>query len=245
MNRRFRKEGVITLIVVFVALLMATLAFDRMATLQYRMSNLEIKLQEKEKSEATMLEDMRIMQAEQERLRLINQEMIEKEMRRTRSVSNLQSRGFSRYSDISLNKDLSVADMDRIIDGWDGHVRNGTRFKGHGAAFVEASKRTGLNPIIILAHAASESQWGNSDIAREKNNFFGINCVDSNPDAGYVMGDDIDSGIINGAIWVQKNFYNNGYTTLQAMLDANYATDRAWARNIVNIANSSVRILQV
>jgi len=247
MTRQIKKEGVINLIVIILLLFTFALSigsFGKIQTLSTRIITLETLLQDKQIAEDILIENNRILQEEQERLRLITQELLEKDQRRTRSISNLQSRGFSRYNDISANKDLSSDDMNKIIDTWDKQVSGGTRFKGHGDAFIAASKESGLNPIIILSHAAAESQWGNSQIAREKNNFFGINCIDSNPGAGYAMGNDIDSGIISGAIWIKNNFYNNGHTTLQAMLDANYASDGQWARTIESIANSSIRILR-
>lgn len=39
---------------------------------------------------------------------------------------------------------------------------------------VNAWKATGLNPVVILAQAALESGWGESRLAREHNNFFGL-----------------------------------------------------------------------
>ena len=39
--------------------------------------------------------------------------------------------------------------------------------------FVTAAKETGLDPRYIAAHAALESGWGNSNFARNRNNYFG------------------------------------------------------------------------
>jgi len=248
---KFRKEGVMNLLVAILSIfliLTSTIASNVIKEGEQSKTQvqiLEIKLQEKQEALDIINENIKVLQQEQEVLKRMEQERQELEQKRTRSVSNLQSRGgFSRYSDISANRDLTVEDMNQIIDFWDNHVKGGTRFKGHGESFIAASKASGLNPIIILSHAASESQWGNSYIAREKNNFFGINCVDSDPGKGYVMGDDVRSGIINGSLWIKKNFYINGYTSLQSMLDANYASDSEWARTILSIANASVRVLQ-
>jgi beta-N-acetylglucosaminidase len=249
--RNLNKEAVIRSVIVLfllqgVILIFAGIVFGKsIISTSSRTNNLENRLQQSEDTQKELLENMRIIRQQQEELNRINQERVEAEQRRARSISNIQSRGFNRYSDISANKYLTPEDMDKIIDAWNSHIKDGTRFKGHGAAFIEASKRSGLNPIIILAHAAEESNWGNSRIAIEKNNFFGINCVDSNPNDGYDMGDNIDEGIINGAIWISKNFYSNGYTSLQSMLDANYASNGSWAGNIVNIANVSARLLQI
>ena len=37
----------------------------------------------------------------------------------------------------------------------------------------------------------------------------------------------------------------NKFISLQSMLDANYASDKEWARQIVSIANSSARVLEM
>jgi flagellum-specific peptidoglycan hydrolase FlgJ len=44
---------------------------------------------------------------------------------------------------------------------------------------VEAGKRFGMNPMVILAQAAVESAWGTSYGARQRKNFFGITAAGS------------------------------------------------------------------
>lgn len=57
----------------------------------------------------------------------------------------------------------------------------GTGLEGLGEAFHDMEEKYGVNALFAAAHAANESAWGESDIARSKNNLFGINAVDSNP----------------------------------------------------------------
>ena len=83
-------------------------------------------------------------------------------------------------------------DMNKIINHWDKYVSGGTSFKNKGAVFIQASKETGLDPVYILAHAAWESSWGNSSLAKNKHNYFGIAAYDHDPyNSAYVMGDTI------------------------------------------------------
>lgn len=49
-------------------------------------------------------------------------------------------------------------------------------------AIVKAEQNYGLNALFILAHADVESAHGNSYYAKTRNNLFGFNAVDSNPD---------------------------------------------------------------
>lgn len=167
----------------------------------------------------------------------------ELEEKHSTTVSYLKQTGFSVESDLSSNGLMLTADdMDKIINYWILHMHAQSEFKGKGQAFIEASKETGLNPIYILAHAAAESGFGKYALG-DKHNYFGINCVDSNPSAGYSMGDSVEEGIIAGAKWIKANYYDNGYTTLGAMKRANYATDPNWPYNINNIMNQSLKAL--
>ena len=49
-------------------------------------------------------------------------------------------------------------------------------------AMVDAENQHGLNALFTLAHADIESAHGTSYYARTRNNLFGFNAVDSNPD---------------------------------------------------------------
>lgn len=47
--------------------------------------------------------------------------------------------------------------------------------------FLNAEAKYGVNALFMIAHAAIESAWGTSYYARTRNNLFGFNAVDSNP----------------------------------------------------------------
>lgn len=149
------------------------------------------------------------------------------------------------YYNLKVQTHLNEADMNKIIDYWDQHISGGTAFKGKGAIFIEASKRSGLDPVYILSHAAWESKWGKSDLAVNKANYFGIAAYDFNPyDSAYHMGDSMEDGIINGAVWIKRNYYDNGYINLNAMIQyGNYASDSKWSDGIANIMRISYDIL--
>ena len=157
----------------------------------------------------------------------------------------LKNTGMDTSTDLGQRINISPEVMDQIIDYYDSHVAGGTRFKGKGKTFVQAAKESGLNPIYIFAHAAVESAYGNSYLAVTRNNYFGINAVDTNPDLASAMGDDVDQGIINGAKWIASNFYNNGYTTLDDMQAGGYATNQEWKYKIKSVMNTSLSIVEI
>lgn len=121
-------------------------------------------------------------------------------------------------------------------------------FNGQGNVFMEAQKQSGLDARYILAHAALESAWGKSSIAKKYNNYFGIGAFDNDPNnAKNFSNSGLASGIINGAKWIAKNYYNSSYkqTTLYKMRNNNgvhqYATDPNWHNKIANIMKGSER----
>lgn len=121
-------------------------------------------------------------------------------------------------------------------------------FNGQGQVFMEAQKQSGLDARYILAHAALESAWGTSNIARKYNNYFGIGAFDSNPEnAKQYSNPGLAAGIIQGALWIQKNYYNGQYKqrTLYSMRHNNnvhqYATDPQWDQKIARIMKTSER----
>lgn len=210
-----------------------------------RIDNLEKIINEQERSYIEINDRLKgiknnlddVKQIEQERLELNRRLVSERE----ESISNLLANGFSTHSDLGDNIVLTAADMDKIIDQW-AQITN-TEFEGRGATFVAAAQQTGLNPIYLLAHAALESGWGNSELATGRHNYYGINAVDSNPNAAYAMGDDIDEGIIAGANWIKQNYYDCGCTTLTSMKDSGYASSDEWESNIATIVNTSIAYL--
>lgn len=132
------------------------------------------------------------------------------------------------------------------INNWVKATAPRSQFVGQGAVFMEAQRQSGLDARYILAHAALESAWGNSNIAKRYNNYFGIGAFDSNPDnARNYSNSGLAAGIIGGANWIAKNYYNSSYkqTTLYKMRHNNgvhqYATDPNWHTKIARIMKQS------
>lgn len=163
------------------------------------------------------------------------------------NVSNLKQTRFTLDSDLSATSSeaqgLTSEDMNKIINYWVYHMGVSNEFINKGDAFIKAAKESGLNPIYILAHAAWESGWGSSYLARTKHNYFGINAIDEDPGQSYHMGSSTTEGIVSGADWIKKNFYAQGYTSLSRMRAGGYATDPSWGTNILNIMNTSLKAL--
>jgi len=50
---------------------------------------------------------------------------------------------------------------------------NASNLKGSGEEFIRAERETGVNALVLASIAVHEAAWGDSQLAREKNNFFG------------------------------------------------------------------------
>lgn len=118
-------------------------------------------------------------------------------------------------------------------------------FIGQAAIFLEAAKQSGLDPKYIIAHAGLESGWGRSQIAREKFNFFGIAAFNHDPYNSAKAFSSFEEGIVEGALWIKRNYTDEGQNTLSSMIYGNptnvYCVDnsgnpsQSWIDKIVSI----------
>ncbi|MGC8362816.1 glucosaminidase domain-containing protein [Bacillus subtilis] len=131
---------------------------------------------------------------------------------------------------------MTAAQVNRWIDS---KAPKGSILRGQGAAFVKAAEESGLDVKYLVAHAAHETAWGTSNIAKKKGNFYGIGAFDNSPMASAYKYGGTSEGIIEGAKWIAKNYVNKGQNTLNKMRHNNgvheYATDPDWDKKIANI----------
>ena len=114
----------------------------------------------------------------------------------------------------------------------------GSRLAGKGAIFKEAEERYQINALYLIAQSALESSWGRSQIAKDKNNFFGIGAYDTTPYDSAKSFDDVDKGILAAAKWIRENYIDNGGTYLgnkSSGMNVLYASDPYWGEKIASI----------
>ena len=117
------------------------------------------------------------------------------------------------------------------------NIRN-SRLAGKGVIFKEAEKRYGVNALYLMAHSALESAWGRSQIANDKNNFFGIAAYDTSPYDSAKKFDDVDKGILGAAKWIRENYIDRGRDHLgnkATGMNVRYASDPYWGEKIASI----------
>ena len=148
------------------------------------------------------------------------------------------------FSNLKSRSNYTAADINRLYSLMGA---NNSKLAGKGATFKAAEQRYGVNALYLVAHSALESAWGRSKIAKDKNNFFGIAAYDSTPYTSATKFDDVDSGILGAARWIDRNYLSN--TTYPARgaylgnkasgMNVNYATAPYWGESIASIMFSA------
>lgn len=139
------------------------------------------------------------------------------------------------FRDLRQPSNYTAAELDKVYDLM--NVKD-SRLAGKGAAFKEAEKRYNINALYLIAHSALESNWGRSQIAKDKNNFFGIAAYDTSPYESAQSFDDVDKGILGAAKWIRENYINKGRTYLgnkASGMNVRYASDPYWGEKIAGI----------
>ena len=148
------------------------------------------------------------------------------------------------FSNLKSRTNYTAADINRLysIMGV-----SDSKLASKGATFKAAEQRYGVNALYLVAHSALESAWGRSKIAKDKNNFFGISAYDDTPYTSATKFDDVDSGILGAARWINSRYlHNSGYPANGAYLgnkaggmNVNYATAPYWGESIASIMFSA------
>lgn len=150
------------------------------------------------------------------------------------SRSSLSTKPLDKYAVISV-EELNQWIADR--------APSDSPFIGKAEAFLEAAKQSGLDPKYIVAHAGLESSWGKSQIAQDKFNFFGIAAFNHDPYNSAKTFGSFEEGIIEGALWIKRNYTDEGQNTLSSMIygEKSYCVDdsgepsQSWIDKIVSI----------
>ena len=144
------------------------------------------------------------------------------------------------FSNLKSKTNYTASDINRLYNLMGA---SDSRLAGKGETFKAAEKKYGVNALYLVAHSALESAWGRSKIARDKNNFFGITAYDDTPYTSATKFDNVDSGIMGAARWINNRYlHNSGYPANGAYLgnkaggmNVNYATAPYWGESIASL----------
>lgn len=122
-------------------------------------------------------------------------------------------------------------------------ARNESQLYNEGQTFIDAQNTYGVNALLIFSMACLESGYGRSRYAIERNNLFGWNAFDSNPDSATTFSN------ISQAIIEHMGINLRGYTDINdarffgshvgnkgSGFNVKYASDPYWGMKIAAIA---------
>ena len=139
------------------------------------------------------------------------------------------------FKDLTEVTNYSAEDLDKVFSLLN---INNSLLENKGATFKEAEEHYHINALYLLAHSALESDWGRSNIAKDKNNFFGIAAYDTTPYLSAKTFDDVDKGILGATKWIKENYIDRGRTFLgnkASGMNVEYASDPYWGEKIASV----------
>lgn len=141
-------------------------------------------------------------------------------------------------SDLRVASNVTPEEIDLMLEG--------TKLHGLGSAFVEAEQKYGVNALYMMGLACLESGFGNSAFAQKRNNLYGWNAVDSNPNNASSFSSKKEATLYV-ASKLQSNYLTEGGAYFEGYspraVDVHYCTDKAHADKIVSIVKNLVQKL--
>lgn len=135
----------------------------------------------------------------------------------------------------------SASDLNNFIAA---NTDASSKLRGTGQAFINAQNKYGVNAATMLGIAINESAWGTSYFAVTKNNLFGLEAYDSNPDDAKAFSS-VDQCIDEFAnYWISKGYadpqddrYYGGFLGGKALgANVKYASDPFWGEKAASNA---------
>lgn len=135
--------------------------------------------------------------------------------------------------DIRKKSAASVDELNQLLSG--------SLLQGQGINFKRAEDIYGVNAYVLMAIAKLESAWGESKIARDKNNLFGYGAFDSAPYESAKTYASYEDSIYDVAKHLSENYlspggaYFNGYSL--DGVNQKYSTSPEWASKVRRIVS--------
>lgn len=101
---------------------------------------------------------------------------------------------YYQYASVRTKTTFSASDLNTYLSSYLGSSKYAkSKLNNMGQAMIDAQNKYGANALLTLGVAINESAFGMSSIAQEKNNLFGLDAVDSNPNQADVFASPKDS----------------------------------------------------
>lgn len=151
---------------------------------------------------------------------------------------------YFQYLPLRSKTNYTAAQLNSFIAS---NTNSTSKLRGIGQTLIDVEEKYGVNAAIILGTAINESGWGNSSIAQSKNNIFGLNAVDSNPELAANEYKSVAACIEEFAnYWISKGYsdpqdsrYYGGFLgNKESGANVRYASDPYWGeKNAAHVFN--------
>lgn len=159
------------------------------------------------------------------------------------SDSDFKNKSFTYYNyyqflPLRSKTNISSDIFNSYISKYDNSVMRGT-----GQTFIDAQNKYGINALLLFAMAAHESANGTSGYATKRNNLFGWNAVDADPNQATSFSSvaacvNQQAGVnLRGFVDVTDGrFFSSSLGNKGSGLNVKYASDPYWGMEIASIA---------
>ena len=143
-------------------------------------------------------------------------------------LTNGKRTAFVKPYEISTNittaSNATASEIDKQLEG--------TALHGLGQAFVDMEEKYGVNALFGVAVAITETGWGESYLARTRNNLFGIAAYDGNEGAAYSFATK-EQAIDHWGDMIKDVYFNRGYRDLVSV-NSIYASNQGWSSDVAH-----------
>lgn len=159
------------------------------------------------------------------------------------SDSDFKNKSFTYYNyyqflPLRSKTNISADIFNSYISKYDNSVMRGT-----GQTFIDAQNKYGINALLLFAMAAHESANGTSGYATKRNNLFGWNAADADPNQATSFSSvavcvNEQAGVnLRGFVDVTDGrFFSSSLGNKGSGLNVKYASDPYWGMEIASIA---------
>ena len=150
--------------------------------------------------------------------------------------SNEPFYNYYQYLPLRSKTSYSGETLNRLINS-QGNVNSQSKMYNIGLTMTSMQNTYGVNALLMSGVAANESAWGTSNIAKTKNNLFGLNAVDSSPGESANYYSDVKVCVKDFAeTYMSKRYLRPGYQycfgaflgNKASGINVKYASDPYW-----------------
>lgn len=164
--------------------------------------------------------------------------------RRSNSINpNKPYYNYFQFLPLRSKTNYSENELNELINA-NKNVGSDSKLYNLGKDIVQMQNRYGVNALLIASVAANESAWGTSNIAKSKNNLFGLNAFDSDTSQANSFRSPQHCVEEFAEIWMSKQYlspanwkYAGAFLGNKGSgINVRYASDPYWGEKAANVA---------